>query len=76
MTVERENQVRAEREICGLINGLAKQIEAHVRARAATLGLTFSQAVALRERLRATLPIEPDGSIHLTARAGAVRGTA
>jgi len=49
MTVERENQVRAEREICGLINGLAKQIEAHVRARAATLGLTFSQAVALRE---------------------------
>lgn len=49
MTVERENQVRAEREICGLINGLAKQIEAHVRARAAILGLTFSQAVALRE---------------------------
>jgi SAM-dependent methyltransferase len=29
---------------------------------------------ALRERLRATLPIEPDGSIRLTARAWAVRG--
>jgi SAM-dependent methyltransferase len=28
----------------------------------------------LRERLRATLPFEPDGSIHLVARAWAVRG--
>ena len=30
---------------------------------------------ALRERLRATLPTAPDGSISLTARAWAVRGT-
>jgi SAM-dependent methyltransferase len=29
----------------------------------------------LRERLRATLPTEPDGSIHLMARAWAVRGS-
>jgi hypothetical protein len=29
----------------------------------------------LRERLRTTVPIEPDGSIRLTARAWAVRGT-
>jgi len=29
---------------------------------------------ALRDRLRASLPIEPDGSIHLTARAWAVKG--
>ncbi|MFF0575486.1 MarR family winged helix-turn-helix transcriptional regulator [Streptosporangium saharense] len=49
MNDERENRVQADRELCGLINGLAKQIEAHVRARAATLGLTVSQGVALRE---------------------------
>jgi DNA-binding MarR family transcriptional regulator len=49
MTGERETQAQADRELCGLINGLAKQIEAHVRARAATLGLTVSQGVALRE---------------------------
>lgn len=30
----------------------------------------------LRERLRATLPVQPDGSIALAARAWAVRGTA
>ena len=30
---------------------------------------------ALRERLRSTLPIQPDGSIDLVARAWAVRGT-
>jgi SAM-dependent methyltransferase len=29
---------------------------------------------ALREQLRASLPIEPDGSIHLTARVWAVKG--
>ena len=29
---------------------------------------------ALREQVRASLPIEPDGSIHLTARVWAVRG--
>ncbi|WP_231618866.1 MarR family winged helix-turn-helix transcriptional regulator [Nonomuraea sp. SBT364] len=49
MIDEREPQPQAERVLCGLINGLAKQIEAHVRVRAATLGLTTSQGVALRE---------------------------
>jgi len=38
---------------------------------------TMNEAVRarLRDRLRATLPIEADGSIHLIARAWAVRGT-
>lgn len=39
----------SDRQLCGLVNGLAKQIEAHLRVRAATLGLTASQGVALRE---------------------------
>lgn len=39
----------AEREICGLVNGLAQQIAAHLRERALTLGLTTAQATALRE---------------------------
>ncbi|MEU4573494.1 MarR family winged helix-turn-helix transcriptional regulator [Nonomuraea sp. ATR24] len=49
MTGDPETQAQADRELCGLISGLAKQIEAHVRVRAATLGLTASQGVALRE---------------------------
>jgi DNA-binding MarR family transcriptional regulator len=44
-----EPQVAAERELCGLVNGLARQIGEHVRERAATLGLTAAQATALRE---------------------------
>ncbi|MFC4015784.1 MarR family winged helix-turn-helix transcriptional regulator [Nonomuraea purpurea] len=44
-----EPQAVAERELCGLVNGLAKQIEDHVRRRATTLGLTAPQATALRE---------------------------
>jgi MarR family transcriptional regulator, organic hydroperoxide resistance regulator len=44
-----EPQVVAERELCGLVNGLAQQIAAHVRERAVTLGLTAAQATALRE---------------------------
>ncbi|WP_336208824.1 MarR family winged helix-turn-helix transcriptional regulator [Nonomuraea sp. LPB2021202275-12-8] len=40
---------QAERELCGLVNGLARQIGDHVRERAATLGLTAPQATALRE---------------------------
>jgi SAM-dependent methyltransferase len=36
--------------------------------------LEEDQRVALRERLRATLPMRPDGSIHLVTRAWAVRG--
>ena len=39
---------------------------------AASLGK--APRAALRERLRSTLPTRPDGSIHLTARAWAVRG--
>ncbi|MGW0479362.1 MarR family winged helix-turn-helix transcriptional regulator [Nonomuraea sp. NPDC003214] len=49
MTGDPETQAQADRELCGLISGLAKQIEAHVRVRAAALGLTASQGVALRE---------------------------
>jgi ubiquinone/menaquinone biosynthesis C-methylase UbiE len=37
--------------------------------------LTEERRAALRERLRSTLPTEPDGSIHLVARAWAIRGT-
>jgi SAM-dependent methyltransferase len=37
--------------------------------------LTEDQRNQLRERLRRQLPIAPDGSIHLRARAWAVRGT-
>ncbi|MFJ8817422.1 MarR family winged helix-turn-helix transcriptional regulator [Amycolatopsis thermoflava] len=44
-----EPQVIAERELCGLVNGLAQQIADHVRERAAALGLTAPQATALRE---------------------------
>ncbi|MFG3437222.1 MarR family winged helix-turn-helix transcriptional regulator [Nonomuraea sp. NPDC047897] len=39
----------AERELCGLVNGLAQRITDHVRERAVTLGLTAAQATALRE---------------------------
>jgi len=38
------------------------------------MSLSEEDRVALRERLRATLPIEADGSIRLMARAWAVRG--
>lgn len=37
--------------------------------------LSDEQRTALREGLRATLPPEPDGTIHLIARAWAVRGS-
>jgi hypothetical protein len=37
--------------------------------------LAEPQRTALRELLRSRLPVEPDGSIRLTARAWAVRGT-
>lgn len=49
MTAEPETRAQADRQLCGLVNGLAKQIEAHLRVRAATLGLTASQGAALRE---------------------------
>lgn len=49
MPSSREPQVVAERELCGLVNGLAQQIADHVRERAVALGLTSAQATALRE---------------------------
>lgn len=49
MTTLPEPQAIAERELCGLVNGLAQQIADHVRERAVTLGLTAAQATALRE---------------------------
>jgi hypothetical protein len=39
------------------------------------MSLSEERRVALRERLRASLPTEPDGAIHLIARAWAVRGS-
>jgi DNA-binding MarR family transcriptional regulator len=42
-------QVTAERELCGLVTGLSRQIGDHVRERAVKLGLTAPQATALRE---------------------------
>ncbi|HUQ78796.1 MAG TPA: class I SAM-dependent methyltransferase [Patescibacteria group bacterium] len=39
------------------------------------VGLEPAAQAAIRERLRATLPTQRDGSIHLVARAWAVRGT-
>ncbi|MET8213590.1 MarR family transcriptional regulator [Streptomyces sp. NPDC005373] len=49
MTTPSEPHAIAERELCGLVNGLARQIADHVRERAVTLGLTAAQATALRE---------------------------
>jgi SAM-dependent methyltransferase len=43
-------------------------------APAFTMSLTESERAALRDRLRYRLPIGPDGSIHLVARAWAVKG--
>ncbi len=40
-----------------------------------TASLSEEARAALRERLRSVLPVQRDGSIHLTARAWAVRGT-
>ncbi|GAA2715624.1 MULTISPECIES: MarR family transcriptional regulator [Streptomyces] len=49
MTTSPESQAIAERQLCGLVNGLAQRIADHVRERAAVLGLTAPQATALRE---------------------------
>jgi DNA-binding MarR family transcriptional regulator len=46
---EAELRAAAERNLCGLVGALARQIEAHIRERAVTLDLTAAQAVALRE---------------------------
>jgi hypothetical protein len=45
-------------------------------APAYAVSLSDDGRAGLRELLRARLPMAPDGSIHLTARAWAVRGTA
>ncbi|MFC9299180.1 MarR family winged helix-turn-helix transcriptional regulator [Streptomyces sp. NPDC057011] len=49
MTTPPQPQVIAERQLCGLVTGLAHRITEHVRERAAVLGLTAPQATALRE---------------------------
>ncbi|GAA2746466.1 MULTISPECIES: MarR family winged helix-turn-helix transcriptional regulator [Kitasatospora] len=49
MTTSPEPQVIAERQLCGLVTGLAQRIAEHVREHAAALGLTAAQATALRE---------------------------
>ncbi|MFC5661654.1 MarR family winged helix-turn-helix transcriptional regulator [Kitasatospora misakiensis] len=52
MTPPREapdERARAERALCGLVNGLAQRIGDHLRDHAAGLGLTAPQATALRE---------------------------
>jgi hypothetical protein len=38
------------------------------------MSMTAPRRAVLRERIHASLPVESDGSIHLTARAWAVRG--
>ncbi|MEU5566374.1 MarR family winged helix-turn-helix transcriptional regulator [Micromonospora musae] len=49
MADERETRPQADRQLCGLVRDLASQIETHLRTRAATLGLTPTQATALCE---------------------------
>ncbi|WP_405662106.1 MarR family transcriptional regulator [Streptomyces sp. NBC_01166] len=49
MTTSPDAHAIAERELCGLVSGLAQQIADHVRTRAVPLGLTAAQATALRE---------------------------
>ena len=49
MAASSEPQRIAERQLCGLVNGLAQQIADHLRERAVTLGLTAAQATAMRE---------------------------
>ena len=45
-------------------------------APAYTMSLSEERRVELRERIRAVLPVSPDGSIHLIARAWAAKGSA
>ncbi|WP_243744584.1 MarR family winged helix-turn-helix transcriptional regulator [Streptomyces hainanensis] len=46
---DQETRASAERQLCGLVNGMAQRIAEHLRLRAARLGLTAPQATALRE---------------------------
>jgi MarR family transcriptional regulator, organic hydroperoxide resistance regulator len=52
VATEREALAQADRLVCGLVRGLASQIEDHLRARAVTVGLTASQGTALCELTR------------------------
>src|SRR3954453_1065900 len=52
MGTEREALAQADRLVCGLVRGLANQIEVHLRVRAAAVGLTASQGTALCELTR------------------------
>jgi len=45
------------------------------RAPGYVMSLSAEQRLRLRDRVREVLPTHPDGSIHLTARAWAIRGT-
>lgn len=47
-----EDEVQTDRMVCGLVRGLANQIEVHLRVRASTFGLTASQGTALCELTR------------------------
>ncbi|MFG2072274.1 MarR family winged helix-turn-helix transcriptional regulator [Nonomuraea maritima] len=49
MDTESETRAQADRLLCGLVKGLASRVDDHVRARAATFGLTASQGTALCE---------------------------
>jgi DNA-binding MarR family transcriptional regulator len=49
VAIEREIRPQPDRQVCALVKDLASQIEAHLRARATTLGLTASQGTALCE---------------------------
>ncbi|MBM7494233.1 DNA-binding MarR family transcriptional regulator [Micromonospora luteifusca] len=49
MSTERETPGQSDRRVCGLVKDLANQIDAHLRARTAALGLTASQGNLLRE---------------------------
>jgi MarR family transcriptional regulator, organic hydroperoxide resistance regulator len=52
VTTERETSAQTDRQLCGLVRGLASHIEVHLRVRAATFGLTASQGTALCELSR------------------------
>lgn len=52
MPTDSQTRAQADRLVCGLVRGLAAQIEVHLRVRAATVGLTASQGTALCELTR------------------------
>ncbi|MGH8964244.1 MAG: MarR family winged helix-turn-helix transcriptional regulator, partial [Actinomycetes bacterium] len=62
-----------DRELCGLVSGLASQIGEHVRVHAAAIGLTAAQAVALRDltgpmtlgELAACMSCEPSNATYV-----------